>query len=245
MKMEGSMQAVDIMTRDMAMVSPDTSVEDVARVFLRRHISAVPVVDENGVLQGIVSVGDLMRRAENDTERTPSWWLHMVRSPAERAREYVLSHGHHACDVMTRKVVTITDEMPVSQVSELLETHRIKRVPVVRDDRVVGIVSRANLLQGLAALTPPEEVHPDDHQIRESLAGALAQDLPSVGNFVSYVVRDGKVQLWGGVLTESEKTAVRVAAEAIPGVQEVEDNVTVLPSALQITGGMRAAIGER
>lgn len=239
------MQAVDIMTRDMAMVSPDTSVEDVARVFLRRHISAVPVVDENGVLQGIVSVGDLMRRAENDTERTPSWWLHMVRSPAERAREYVLSHGHHACDVMTRKVVTITDEMPVSQVSELLETHRIKRVPVVRDDRVVGIVSRANLLQGLAALTPPEEVHPDDHQIRESLAGALAQDLPSVGNFVSYVVRDGKVQLWGGVLTESEKTAVRVAAEAIPGVQEVEDNVTVLPSALQITGGMRAAIGER
>ncbi|MBT4905790.1 MAG: CBS domain-containing protein [Rhodospirillaceae bacterium] len=232
------MQAVDVMTPDVATVTPETSVEDVARIFLRRHISAVPVVDDNGVLQGIVSEGDLMRRTENDTERRPSWWLHMITGPAERAREFVLSHGHHARDVMTRKVVTIPEDMPVSQVAELLETHRIKRVPVVRDGKVVGIVSRANLLQGLAALKAPGEQHLGDRQIRESLAGALAQDLPSVGNFVSYVVRDGKVQLWGGVLTESEKTAVRVAAEGIAGVQEVEDNVTVLPNALQITGGM-------
>tara|TARA_R110002072_G_scaffold19586_3_gene72542 strand:+ start:120 stop:818 length:699 start_codon:yes stop_codon:yes gene_type:complete len=232
------MQAVDIMTPDVATVTPDTSVEDVARIFLRRHISAVPVVDENGALQGIVSEGDLMRRAENDTERRPSWWLHLLTGPAERAREFVLSHGHHARDVMTRKVITIMEDMPVSRVAELLETHRIKRVPVVRDGKVVGIVSRANLLQGLAALKPPGELHLEDRAIRESLVATLARDLPSVGNFVSYVVRDGKVQLWGGVLSESEKTAVRVAAEGIAGVQEVEDNVTVLPNALQITGGM-------
>ena len=232
------MQAADVMTPEVVTVTPDTSVEDIARIFLSRHVSAVPVVDDAGLLQGIVSEGDLMRRSENQTARQTSWWLHMFTSPAERAQEFVSTHGHHARDVMTPKVITITEDTQLSDIAQLLERHRIKRVPVVRDGRLVGIVSRANLLHGLVALAPPHEVQSDDRQIRETLSKTLVEDLPSVGNFVSYVVRDGKVQLWGGVLTESEKTAVRVAAEGIAGVQEVEDNVTVLPNALQITGGM-------
>lgn len=232
------MQAADVMTPEVVTVTPDTSVNDIARIFLSRHVSAVPVVDSAGLLQGIVSEGDLMRRSENETARRTSWWLHMFTSPAERAQEFVSTHGHHARDVMTPKVITITEDTQLSDIAQLLERHRIKRVPVVRDGRLVGIVSRANLLHGLVALAPPHEVQSDDRQIRETLTETLVQDLPSVGNFVSYVVRDGIVQLWGGVLTESEKTAVRVAAEDVPGVRGVEDNVTILPQALQVVGTM-------
>jgi len=232
------MQAADIMTSEVVTVTPDTSVEDIARIFLSRHISAVPVVDDAGLIQGIVSEGDLMRRSENQTERRTSWWLYMITSPAERAREFVSTHGHHARDVMTQKVITITEDTPVSEIAQLLELHRIKRVPVVRDSRLVGVVSRANLLHGLVALAPSHEVQKDDRQIREALAETLAQDLPSVGNFVSYVVRDGTVQLWGGVLTDAEKTAVRVAAEGVAGVRGVVDNVSILPRAVQLMGTM-------
>lgn len=232
------MQAIDIMTKNVETVTPDTTVEDIARIFLRRHISAVPVVDEDGALRGIVSEGDLMRRSENDTERKTSWWLHLVTSPAERAQEFVTTHGHRARDVMTTDVVTIAEDTPVSQIAEMIERYRIKRVPVMRDGKVVGIVSRANLLHGLVSLAPASEVQADDRQIREALAASLAEELPGVTTFVSYVVKDGVVRLWGGVMTDAEHEAVRVVAENVAGVVRVEDNVSVMPSNLHLMGTM-------
>lgn len=232
------MQAIDIMTRNVETVSPDTTVEDVARIFLRRHISAVPVVDDKGALLGIVSEGDLMRRSENDTERKSSWWLHLVTSPAERAREFIATHGHLARDVMSPEVITVAEDTPVSEIAEIIERHRIKRVPVLRDGEIVGIVSRANLLQGLVSLAPASEMQSDDRKIREALAGSLAEKLPGVTTFVSYVVKDGVVRLWGGVMSEQERDAVRVVAEGIPGVSQVENNVSVMPSNLHLMGTM-------
>ncbi len=156
------MQAKDVMTSPVVTVGPDASVTDVARLLLERHISAAPVVDGSGTLLGVVSEGDLMRRPEAGTERRPSWWLTLISEPQDEAREYLKSHGLHARDVMTRHVLTVEEDASLQDIATLLEKHRIKRVPVMRAGKVVGIVSRANLLQALVAQSRPPAPQADD-----------------------------------------------------------------------------------
>jgi len=152
------MRARDVMTPDVITVDPDTSVQAVAKLLSERGISGVPVVDAADQLVGIVSEGDLLHRVETGTDRRPerltgrrrSWWLDTIASNEELARDYAKSHGRTAKDVMTRDVISVTDTTELADVAMLLETKRIKRVPVLRDGRLVGIVSRANLVRALA-----------------------------------------------------------------------------------------------
>ncbi len=225
------MLARDVMTTAVATVSPDTPVPEIATLLLDRHISAVPVVDTDNQILGIVSEGDLIHRAESDTERRRSWWLDLLTGAEERAREYVRTHGRRAADVMTRDVVTVGEDAALGEVAELLERRRIKRVPVVRDGRLVGIISRADLLRGLAAgrATAQAPVTADDRAIREQLLRELdAQGLVPTRH-VSVVVTDGVVHLWGLVDSPEQARAVRIAAETIPGVRAVEDHLVILP----------------
>jgi len=133
------MQARDIMTTNVATVRPDAEVSEIAKQLLARHISALPVVVDRDKVVGIVSEGDLMHRSENDTERQPSWWIRMFAEPQERAREYIKSHGRHASDIMTCDVISVSEDASLAEISETLEKHHIKRVPVLRDGRLVGI----------------------------------------------------------------------------------------------------------
>lgn len=230
------MVANDIMTTIVVTVMPETSVEEIARSLLTHHISAVPVVDRDGQLRGIVSEGDLTRRPEMGTERRRSWWLTLVGSTEDHAREYVKSHGRHAADVMTTFVVTVTEGTPVAEIARLLEERRIKRVPVVRDGRVVGIVSRADLIRGLASRRPPEAPPSvDDVTIRERVGAALESTgfVPGVSVHVNVIVNDGVVHLWGLVETEEQRHACRVAAETVPGVRSVEDHLGRVPPYLK------------
>lgn len=231
------MQAVDVMTRNVVTVSPETSVEEIARLLLERHISAVPVVDKDGALHGIVSEGDLIRRPESETERHPSWWLRQFVRPEEKAREYIAAHGRHARDVMTARVVTVAEDTPVGEIAEILEKRRIKRVPVLRDGQLVGIVSRANLLQALAAHQSPVAVAADDRQIRAELEDILHKEFPEAAQNVSCVVADGVVRLWGGTMSHDEKRAIRIAAENVPGVSRVDDNIAVFPPSVRTAMG--------
>jgi CBS domain-containing protein len=144
-------QAKDVMTAKVVSVTPDTPVEQIARLLLEQRISGVPVTDASGRILGIVTEGDLMRRPDLQTERRRPWWLRIVADERTRAEEYTKTHGSRAADVMTRNVVTVTEETTVGEIARLLERHHIKRVPVVREGKLVGIVSRANLIQGLAA----------------------------------------------------------------------------------------------
>lgn len=216
------------MTTKVVTVSPDTAVRTIAQTLVERGISAVPVLDEAGRLLGIVSEGDLMRRAEAGTERQPSWWLDLLASPEEKARDYSRTHGLTARDVMSREVVTVSEDSPLASVAALLERHRIKRVPVVRDGALVGIVSRANLLHGLIAAqpAPASATKTDDAAIRERILAAIAE-AGLAEPYVNPVVSGGRVQLWGLVSSEAEKDALRVAAETAPGVVAVENNVAV------------------
>lgn len=221
------MLAKDIMTTTVATVSPDLAVEEVAKLLLGWHISAVPVVDDRGALVGIVSEGDLMRRTESETERRRSWWLSLFEDSGERARDYVKSHGRRAEDVMTREVVTVSENTAVGDIAETLEKYRIKRVPVVRDGKVVGIVSRANLLQGLAARKDSLDLEtaPDDRDLRKAVLARVAEeDWITHGN-LNVLVTDGVVELWGWVDSEDERAALKLAVETVPGVRKVEDHL--------------------
>ena len=142
------MLARDVMAAPVLTVSPEKQVQDIAALLLECSISAVPVVDEGGHVRGIVSEGDLINRADAGTRHRRSWWLEMLNGPEEQSRDYLRAHGQRAQDVMSRDVVATSEDTPLPEIAALLEKHHVKRVPVLRDGRLVGIVSRANLLQG-------------------------------------------------------------------------------------------------
>ncbi|MCW3477207.1 CBS domain-containing protein [Limobrevibacterium gyesilva] len=220
------MKAADIMTRDVVTVTPDTPVPEIARLMLGKRISAVPVV-EGGVPVGIVSEGDLLRRAETGTEPHTPRWLELFLSRDSLAAEYVRTHGRAARDVMSAPVVTVEETAPIAEIAELMDWRRIKRVPVLgQDGRMVGIISRANLLQGLASRAAQPACTADDMRIRDALLAELRSQgwagVPDEGNVI---VEDGVVHLWGIVRQPNVRRAMVVAAQAIPGVKAVEDHL--------------------
>ena len=216
------------MTTPVTSVSPEMPIEDLARLLLERRISGVPVVDAEERVIGIVSEGDLLRRVGNgDAHR--SWWLWLFSDPARNAAEYVKTHGRHVADVMTREVVTVCEDTRLPEIAMLLEERHIKRVPVVRDGRLVGIVSRANLLHGLAVgMEAKEAPSLDDAAIRERILETMRDEIDGMTEFINVVVADGIVDLWGATDSPEVKRAIRVAAENCPGVREVRDHIGVL-----------------
>ncbi len=226
------MQAKDVMTTNVVTVQIGTGVPEIARLLLKHRISAVAVVDSDQRILGIVSEGDLMRRTETDTESRHSWWLEAMLSTEDRAREYIKVHGRKAGDVMTRDLISVTEETPLYEIAGLLEKHHVKRVPVTRDGRLIGIVSRANLLHGFAAkearTTGPGSS--DDQTIRENLLHTLAKEAGLDMALINVIVNDGVVQLWGLVGSGTEKKAAQVSAESTPGVKRVENHLGQAPT---------------
>ena len=223
------MNAADVMVTKVITVGPDTSVATIAETLLANRISAVPVVDEkNGTLLGIVSEGDLIHRVETGTEQHRAWWLEIFAGKEALAREFVKSHARKAADVMTRPVVTVNPDTPLGELASLLDKHRIKRVPVVKDGKIVGIVSRANLIQALVTLGTgiKPSASASDSALRASLLGQL-QSKPWWTNNINIVVKDGVVELWGFVDSPAARDAIRVAAEVTPGVRQVSNNLTI------------------
>jgi CBS domain-containing protein len=233
------MRAMDVMTTNVITVGPDTSVQEVASILSERGISGVPVVDGDNRLIGIVSEGDLLHRVETGTERRSdrtgrrrSWWLDRIGSDDELARDYIKSHGRTAKDVMTREVISVSEATDLADIATLLETKRIKRVPVLRDGKLVGIVSRANLVRALAAagtqLTADTAV--DDRTIREKLLAELRGQEWVHTWAADIIVRDRIVHIWvSDDRHPEERQALRVAAENIPGVRGVEEHIVPAP----------------
>jgi CBS domain-containing protein len=144
------MKAHDIMTRDVTTVSPDTSVRDIAALMMEKHISGVPVLTNNGKIIGMVSQSDLLHRAELGTERKHKWWFRTFADSNALAREYAKAHGLKAHDIMSRYVVAVRDDAELRDVADILDSHRIKRVPVVQEGRLVGIITRGDLVRALS-----------------------------------------------------------------------------------------------
>ena len=224
------MRARDVMTSSVLTVQPDTEVREVAALLLEHGISAMPVVAGDGRVLGIVSEGDLINRPEGHTRHRRSWWLELLQGTEDQTREYLKAHGRRAEDVMTPDVVSIQEDTPIARIARLLEKHRIKRVPVLREGRLVGIVSRADLLQGLAMSERTEPEAADDRAVRDAIHRALS-DAGLAMHLINVNVDNGAVLLSGRVSSGLQRRAAHAAAEATPGVKSVEDDLTSVPLA--------------
>jgi CBS domain-containing protein len=218
------------MTRNVVTVDEEAGVQEAAALMLRHRVSALPVLDRSGKLVGIVSEGDLMRRAELGTERERSWWLELITANSDLAEDYVKAHGRKVGEVMTRKPITASPDTPINEIALLLEEHAIKRVPILDRGKLVGIVARANLLQALAGLklAAPASKAGKDAEIREEILARLS-GAPWRPWLLNVTVHDGVAELWGIANGLEEKTAAGVAAENAPGVVSVNNHIIVRP----------------
>lgn len=224
------MNAADVMVRQVVTTRSDSTIRDVAALLIAKHISAVPVTDADGNLLGIISEGDLLRRSETQTERQRSWWLKWLVSNETLTAEFVKSHSRRVSDVMTRNVIVARPETPLHEIATLLEHNRIKRVPIVQGGKIVGLVSRANLVQALATWrdeSPPTV--PDDVALRDAVMANLEKEPWAPTALINVTARSGVIDLWGLIESETQRSAIRVAVEVTPGVTAVNDNLTARP----------------
>ncbi len=220
------MIVADVMTRNVISVAPEATVEDAVKMMLSHGISGLFVVDQAGELAGVLTEGDLLHRDELGTERDRSWWLRMLTSPARQAADFTHAHGRHVRDVMTPDVISVPDDATLETVVETLERKHIKRVPVTRDGRVVGVVSRSDLLRALVARmrdAPPADVN--DSTLRGNILDALENQPWAPVTTLNLTVANGVVDIWGTITNEAERSAIRVTAENTPGVKLVHDHL--------------------
>ena len=223
------MKARDVMAFPVITVKLGSSIEEVAKAFVQRRISGAPVVDESGKLVGIVSEGDLMFRSEIGTERPHPYWYLEYAGKEHLAAEYVKARARKVADIMTRKVITASPDTSLNDIAALLENNSIKRVPVIENGELVGIVTRANLIQALTSAPARLDIAPSDTMLRIKILRHLAEQLWADASRLNVIVHDGLVELWGAVDSDSEKQAARVAAESMEGVRTVIDNLIVEP----------------
>ena len=220
------MKAEDVMTREVISIDPDSTVLQAARLMLQHRISGLPVIDAKGKLVGVLSEGDFLRRRETNTEKRRSRWLEFLMGPGRIAAEYTHSHGCKVSEAMTHNPQTVAETASLEDIVELMEKHRIKRVPVLCGEEVVGIVTRSNLMRAMVSVAravPPAAG--DDTAIRERLMREIQKEEWAPSATVDVVVRDGIVELWGVIIDERQREALKVAAENIPGVTAVKDHL--------------------
>ena len=221
------MQAQDVMTTSVATIDPDATVQEAAKRMLARRVSALPVTDSKHRVVGIVSEGDLMRRAALGTDTPRSWWLRLFGEDA--ARDYMKVHGTTVGDVMTSPAVSVRRAASLKEIAHLFEKHRIKRVPVLDGGRLVGIVSRADLVRQIAtAPARPAARTASDRTLRKLVLEQVARSGIDA-TYVNVTVEHKTVHLWGSVRSNHEQRALRVAAKAVRGVRKVEDHTSVMP----------------
>jgi CBS domain-containing protein len=220
------MKAADVMTPTVVTVHRDASVMEVVRLMLQHKFSGIPVVDDKGALIGMVTEGDLLRRVEISTRRVRPRWIELFIGHGRLAAEFTHACGRKVHEVMNSNVYTVPEDAPLDQIVQLMERHQIKRLPVVRAGKLVGIVSRANLLHALASIAVEAKLSvADDATIRKRLYEQLRGESWAPANLPDIVVRNGVVNLWGTLFDERQRDAIRVAAENTPGVKAVEDHL--------------------
>jgi len=219
------MRAHQIMTRSVITIAPDASILEAAKTMLQHHVSGLPVVDAAGRLVGIVSEGDFIRRGEIGTQRKRGRWLTFLLGAGATATDYVHEYGRKVSDVMTSDPVSVTEDATLEEIVNAMETNGVKRLPVLKDGKLAGIVSRANLLQAVAGLSRdiPDPTADDDHIRSRVIAAIENNDWSPFG--LNVIVRNGIVHLSGVITEERSRQAAMVAAQNVAGVQKVHDHL--------------------
>jgi CBS domain-containing protein len=219
------MEAREVMTSPIVTISPGASLRQAIEMMLEKRVSGLPVVNEIGQLVGIISEGDLLHRSEIGTEKHRSKWLDFLLGPGRSASDYVQSHSRRVADVMTTDIVTVQEATPLEDVVRLMEKRRIKRVPVVRDGGVSGIVTRSDLLRALIKTSAAQIMANSDDEIRQKIYDTIAQEGWAPAGSIHVKVVDGHVTLAGTIFDERERDAIRVCAENQSGVTRVSDDM--------------------
>jgi CBS-domain-containing membrane protein len=223
------MIAADVMTPNCITIAPEATVEQAVGLMLSRHISGLFVVDKIGDLVGVITEGDLLRRDELGTQRHRPWWLRLLASPARQAADFTQANGRRVRDVMTEDVLSIAQDAPLEDVVATMERRRIKRLPVTADGRVVGVVSRADLLRALIGrVRNVEPLDADDLCVRTAILKALEAQPWTPTTTLNVTVADGNVDLWGTITNDGERHGIRVIAENTPGVKSVADHLVYI-----------------
>lgn len=216
----------DVMTRNVISVTPDDSVEEAASLMLQRRISGLLVVDQKGDLAGVVTEGDLLRRNELGTTQDRSWWMRILVSPGRQAADFTRGHGRKVRDVMTEEVVCVPHDAGLESVVDLMEKHRVKRLAVSQNGRVVGVVSRSDLLRALVAQPKQAEAgQTDDNAIRNGILDGLQKQSWTPTTSLNVTVSQGVVDIHGMITNDDERRAICVIAENTPGVKSVRDHL--------------------
>jgi len=218
------MKARDVMTGRVISIETDAPIMRAVQLMLQNRISGLPVVGRKGELVGMVTEGDFLRRGEIGTQRRRNRWLEFLIGPGRLADEYVHARGRKVDEGMSREPITVTEDTALDEVVRLMERHRIKRLPVLREGTLAGIVTRANIMHALVSLAAETRAPAgDDASIREQiLAECATQSWAPMSNVV---VRNGVVELWGAITDERERAALIVASENVPGVKAVHDHL--------------------
>jgi len=232
------MKAEDIMTRAVATIAENATLRDAVNTMLDKHVSGVPVVDSDGTLVGILTEGDLLRRAETNTAERRSRWLKLLLGPSRIAADYVHEHSRQVSDLMTRDVITAKADTPLAELVRLMQDGRIKRLPIAEERKPVGIVSRADLLRALGQiLAEKESPLRSDAAIREHILAELRHQGWMRDEGITVDVVEGIATLQGVVYDQRIKDAVRVAAQNTPGVVEVHDEISSIdPTSIMPVG---------
>ena len=220
------MNARDVMVRDVITVGPNDDAVEAAAHMVEHDISAMPVIDDNRKIIGILSEADLIRREELGTEKRRAWWLEAVMPAGTLASDYARSHGRKVAEVMSQRVVTANADATLAEIAALLERNRIKRVPIVEDGRLIGVVSRSNLIQALASApaTAQKDIQADRALRLEVLARLREQSWTGFGER-NILVTNGVVHVWGLVDSPEEHKALLALSESVPGVRSVADEM--------------------
>ena len=229
------MRAKDVMSNGVISIMADATVFEAAELLVGAQVSAVPGLDSTATIVGIVSEADLIRRAEIGTAPHKSWLLRMLADDFTTASEYVHSHSRRVKDVMTKAVITTTEDATLGEVAELMAKHNVKRIPVVRDGTLAGIVSRSNLLQALMWREPKtvESCQPDE-ELRHQVLEAVQKHSWASSGLTNVFVSESVVHLWGYVPNVAIHKAYRVAAENVPGVRVVKNHMRTMPASVHM-----------
>jgi CBS domain-containing protein len=219
------MRAYQIMTTDVITVSPHASIMDAANIMLRCHLSGLPVMDDNGELKGIVSESDFLRRGEIGTGRRRPGWLQFFAGPGRAAIDFVHERGRHVEDVMTSDPITVDEQTSLDELVRIMEKKGVKRLPVMSGKLLVGIITRANILQAVASLAKEiPDPSADDQHIRDRILRQI-QDTDWRPAGFQVTVRNGAVHLHGVIFDDSTRKAAIILAENTAGVKEVHDHL--------------------
>ena len=221
------MKAHEMMTKDVITVSPDATVRDIAALLVRHRISGLPVTTADRRVVGMVSQSDLLHKAEIGSEQKRKWWLATFGDPDGMAREYVKAHGQKAADIMSRFIVSVADNAEFADVANTLSTHRVKRVPVIHDGKLVGIITRTDVVRALAKLEAIGPSRPGDVALQKAVLDKMRAQTWLDTAYVNAEMTNGVVRLTGFIASDDQRRALRVLAEEVCGAGKVQDDMTV------------------